>query len=307
GSGSATCSAIVSNPPVPAAQPDLTPGGISPTTATAGESVTVTATLNNVGTAVANASRAYIRIPGSKGDLYADYPNIPAVQPGSNRTVSFNVTLPSEGSYPVEVCADWYGAVAESNEGNNCATYSISVASRPITSSVSCDVSSRNVNLGGSVTYTTSTSGSAGAPYSWSSPQGGGPFGNNATANRTFNSVGTYQMTVSAQGASAAATCPVVNVSICPGTRSATITATPNRVNANGTATIAWSATAINTSCTISGPGVNQTVNSSSCTVPNGSVVTPAISTQSTYTISCDGGAVTDTAIVNVIPQFEEF
>ena len=290
-----------------AALPDLTPNGISPTGTSAGVATTITATIRNQGSVVANASNVSVRIPGTKADLHRSYPVTAAIQPNTTRTVTFQATFPSEGMYQVEICSDWYSLVSESNEGNNCATYDIAVNDVPVSNGVSCDVSPRNVNIGGTVTYTATPSGGAGAPYSWSSAQGGGPFGSSSTVTRTFSSVGTKQMEVSASGASSTAVCPVVNVTQCPGTRTAEITATPNRVNPNGTATLNWSASAINTTCTITGPGVNQTVSASSCTVPDGSLVTPALTTQSTYTISCDSGAVTDTAIVNVTPVFEEF
>jgi len=154
------------------------------------------------------------------------------------------------------------------------------------------------------VTYTANPSNGAGAPYSWSSTSGSG-FGTAATATRTFTNQGNYNMSVSASGASA--NCPLVTVNACPGARTATINADRTRVNINDTVTLTWQAGGINTSCIVTGPtGTLYTSNATSCNVPDGSVTT-AVAGQSTYTISCDSGTVTDSVIVNVVPNFEEF
>jgi len=85
----------------------------------------------------------------------------------------------------------------------------------------------------------------------------------------------------------------------------ATITADKTRVHQGDSVNLSYHATGIDGSCTISGPGVSKTVNAASCTVSPATIPTPAISTQSTYTITC--GAATDSVIINVIPDFSEF
>ncbi len=106
------------------------------------------------------------------------------------------------------------------------------------------------------------------------------------------------------------ASCPFVAagdaVQSCTG-GTATISASPSRIRPGQTTTLTYAASGVNTFCTISGPGVSRIVDANSCTVPSGTVSTPAINTQSTYTISCDGGTVTQQAIVNVVPYFKEF
>ena len=93
------------------------------------------------------------------------------------------------------------------------------------------------------------------------------------------------------------------------GTASVTLTATPSRVREDNNTGVAltFSASGVDTSCTITGPGVSQTVTPNACTVGSQSIQTPHISQQSIYRISCDGGEATAEAIVNIIPKFQEF
>jgi hypothetical protein len=79
------------------------------------------------------------------------------------------------------------------------------------------------------------------------------------------------------------------------------ISASPATVRSGDTTTITWSATSVN-SCTVTGPGVSTSGSS-------GSLTTPAITSQSTYTLSCstDGGTVTATTTVSLQGSFGEF
>ncbi|MBU1292504.1 hypothetical protein KJ819_00365 [Patescibacteria group bacterium] len=305
---SATASATVTVTATPTL-PDLTAGSISPTTARTGQATSLSGTVTNIGGAVAPASNTYFRILNSGGkQVYQNTVNIPAVQPGSGDTRSIAYTFTAEGTYQAQVCGDWFGSVTESNEGNNCGPLTpISVTSIVNANTVSCSVNNTSINPGGSVTYSATPSGSATSPYTWVANDGATGFGSGATATRTFTAAGNYGMQVSATGATAPAQCPVVSVAACVGTPTAEITATPARVRSGGTTTLRWTASAINTSCTITGPGVSQTVSAASCTVPEGTTGSGTITTQSTYTISCDNGEITDSIIVNVIPEFEEF
>jgi hypothetical protein len=74
------------------------------------------------------------------------------------------------------------------------------------------------------------------------------------------------------------------------------ISASPDRVNSGAQSTVTWTSTNA-TTCTVSGPGLSSTALTGNQAV--------SITTQSTYTINCSG--VTDSAIVNVAPTFEEF
>lgn len=87
---------------------------------------------------------------------------------------------------------------------------------------------------------------------------------------------------------------------------SVTLTAAPSRVRSGQTATLTLTGSGINTSCVVSGPGVNTTVTASACTASR-TITTPAIAAQSVYTVSCDSGAVTGKAIINVVPNVSEF
>ncbi|GEM_PF-3166744 len=291
------------------ALPDVTAGAITPTTARVGQTATLSGTVTNIGGAVASASNTYFLLKNSSGKaIYSTTVNVPAIQPGAGDTRSFSYKFTAEGTYQAQVCGDWFGSVAEANEGNNCGPLTpISVTSIVNANTVSCSVSNTSVNPGGSVVYTAIPSGGASGPYTWVAPDGATGFGSGSTANRTFTTAGNYGMQVSATGASVAATCPVVSVAACTGTRTVEITAVPARVRPGNSTTLSWSAGGINTSCVITGPGVSQTVSAAACTVPAGSSPTGTITSQSTYTISCDSGAITDSVIVNVIPEFEEF
>lgn len=112
-------------------------------------------------------------------------------------------------------------------------------------------------------------------------------------------SQGTYysQSTYYSQGSYAPTGC---------GTPAATITATPSRVRSGQTSVLALAGTGVTTSCTITGPGVNSTTAASSCNVAK-TLTTPAITTQTTYTVSCDSSTNLTKVIVNPIPTVVEF
>ncbi len=81
-------------------------------------------------------------------------------------------------------------------------------------------------------------------------------------------------------------------------TPTATISASPIRVQSGKTTTVTWSSTDT-TSCSVSGPSLSASGTSGSRTV--------TVTSQSTYTVSCNSGAATATATVNVVPTFQEF
>lgn len=89
------------------------------------------------------------------------------------------------------------------------------------------------------------------------------------------------------------------------------LTLKPSIVTNSGTTTIYWNVTNV-TTCTVSGTnGHNPSAGcaSNTCTSGASGVVSPAITQQTTYTLSCsalDGSTVNDIAIVNVLPVFQE-
>ncbi len=211
-------------------------------------------------------------------------------------------------------CADWYGEVSEANESNNCGPWTdIAIPETPVTDGLSCSASATSVTTGQSVTYTAQPVGAATSPYTWIPSDGIGSYGSGATASRTFAVPGSYGMQVSARNVASATNCPVVTVAggFCTaGTPDLTITATPARVRSGQTSLIEWNASGVagsGATCTVSGPNMT-TWTSSVSPAPQcsaGSSQTVTVSTQSTYTLTC--GAYSESATVNVIPNFEEF
>ncbi len=212
---------------------------------------------------------------------------------------------------PPAQCADGLD-----NDGNGltdlsdpgCSSGADTTESGGVLPSVTCDVAPTTVTTGGSATYTATPANGAGAPYIWTASDGQGGLGVGATISRTFAALGTYGMTVRSAGqGNPTATCPQVIAGSCSGTKTGDITALPARVNQGSSATLSWNAQNITTSCVIAGPGVSQTIPAASCTIPTtASFTTPGLTTQSIYTLTCDG-TLLDTAIVNVVPKIEEF
>lgn len=97
---------------------------------------------------------------------------------------------------------------------------------------------------------------------------------------------------------------PVVPIGC--GTPSATLTAAPTRVRSGQTSTLTLTATGVTTSCTVTGPGVNSVTAASSCGVSR-TIVTPAITSQVTYKVTCDGTVDIAKIIVNLVPKVIEF
>jgi hypothetical protein len=79
------------------------------------------------------------------------------------------------------------------------------------------------------------------------------------------------------------------------------------RADNNTGTTLSYTATGVDASCVITGPGVSTTIPANACAPLSGTLRTPQITQQSTYRISCDGGEATATVIVNIIPKFLEF
>lgn len=294
--------------------PDLIAGSASAPGASRGSTVTVSAPIQNTGNAGAAASRAYYELtaPSSKANT-SGVVALSSIAASGSQTASFSYTFSSSGNYAIRFCADWWGEVAESNEGNNCGPWTdIAIPEGPVDSSVSCQVSSQSVTTGQSVTYTAIPVAAATSPYTWTPSDGVGNYGTNSTATRTFTSPGSYGMQVRATNAAAAANCPVVTVGAgycVSGTPALTLTANPTRVRQNQSTTLTWSASNVpgqGATCTLSGPGVNVTRTVSdapACSAGDSHTVT--VTTQSTYVLQC--GSARESVVVNVIPEFEEF
>ncbi len=129
--------------------------------------------------------------------------------------------------------------------------------------------------------------------------------GGATSGSASVNIAGPYTLSCTGSGGSCSAQTTVSPAAACTNP-TATITAAPNRIQPNTSTTLSWSASGVNTSCTISGPGVSQPAPAASCSVAPGTIPTPLLTTQSTYTITCDG-TVLSTVIINVVPKFQEF
>ena len=327
-------------------QPDLSTSGFSPTTAEVETPVTFTATVANAGSsatpsfnsvfyicptgdstceasAVVKAKSVWGRIiayfrPSAEAAVVLKLPtNSTTIAATGSGTQTATHTFTTPGSYSVRFCANNDGAggryFTEPFYSDNCGSWTTVVASNP-TGAVSCTVV--KAGLYGNATYTATPSGGATSPYVWDDSIGG-IYGTGASIVRTYSSTpgdGTYGMSVKGTNA-LTAYCPLVTwgFSMCPTESTGSITAVPDRVLKGGIVQLNWAIDrAPASSCFITGPGVNVAIPSyPTCLGPT--VVyedllsaTPAITAQSTYTVTCDG-LVKASVIVNLIPDFKEF
>ncbi|MBY0294305.1 hypothetical protein K2Q08_03165 [Patescibacteria group bacterium] len=77
-----------------------------------------------------------------------------------------------------------------------------------------------------------------------------------------------------------------------------TLTANPVRVKSGQTTSLKITGTGITTSCVVTGPGVSQTIPASTCNA-TATITTPAITSSSKYSVTCDGVAASAFVIVN--------
>jgi len=291
---------------------DLTAGSVTPTSATAGTAVSLSATASNIGNAGSGSFPLLFQVSETGALTNSSY--LAGIASGGTGSGSASYTFPSAGSYSVRACANyntaWTAIVTETDYGNNCGPWTtVNVAAAQVPA-VSCTVSPSSVPSGGSVTYTANPSGGATGPYTWTAADGGS-YGSASSVSRVLTTPGIYAMNVRASNSSVSY-CPSVAVEAtwCTNaTTNLTITATPNRVRAGQAVSVAWSATGVNgqnASCTVTGPGVSWSSPVSAAPVCSVSgSANPTITTQSTYTLTC--GSQTKSVTVNVIPNFQEF
>ena len=310
GTGTDTETVTVTN----ASLPDLTAGAVSPSTATEDSAVTLSSSVVNGGSRATGTSFPNIFQIENGAIISAN--TVSSLPPGNSSVLSASYTFASAGTYRVRACVDnnssWIGSITESNEGNNCGEYTsitVPACSGPgctgYPGTLSCSVNNSNPLVGQTVTYTATPGAGATGPYVWTASDGVTGLGTGATASRSFPNPGDYTMNVSsATGASASCT---PRVSVGCGVAAASISASPTRVNRGSTTTLTIpSLSGVDGTCTVTGPGVSRTFTASGCSVPATSFQTGAITTLSTYTLSCDSEA-TAKVIVNVVPAFQEF
>jgi hypothetical protein len=298
---------------VTAQQPDLTAGGVSLPQPTAGSPVTMSATVSNTGPGTSGSfpTRFQIADQSETQTLGSTVSGYVALTAGGSQGVSAAYTFEA-GTYKVRACANQNtvgtNIVTETNYGNNCGgwtTVTIAETGTPAqtTDPLACSVSDTNPQPNVAITYT--ASGGDGS-YVWTPSGGYGPGTTGNPITRWYTTPGPYTMGLSSAGQSTS--CSVVTIgSVACTNPSATINASPVRVRQGGSTTVTWSATGVDGTCVVTGPGISvPPITANACTIPSGSA-SPVISTQSVYRISCDNGEFTDQVIVNLVPDFTEF
>lgn len=131
---SVNVSALPPPPPPPPSLPDLTAGDATPTTASPGATVTLSAPVTNVGAGGTGSGFTDIFEINPNG-IPPDFASIQAIRSFSSgalgvaggNTMTSPYTFPSAGIYYVRACADLNlsnsGSINESNEGNNCGNW----------------------------------------------------------------------------------------------------------------------------------------------------------------------------------------
>ena len=139
----AGCSDVPSSPPPPppppTGRPDLVARALTaPSTATAGQTLSLGATLANVGTAAAPGSTARLYLSTdrtvSAGDAALGSIAVPSLAVAATHTGTRTVTLPATlpaGAHMLLVQADGGGTISESDESNNTLAIPITVTTRP--------------------------------------------------------------------------------------------------------------------------------------------------------------------------------
>lgn len=142
----------------PSANPDLTVTGtsVSPAAPVETDSVTVSATVGNIGTAASPASSVNLYLGTTKVGTAA----VAALAAGASTTVSANIGTQSAGSYPLTAKVNESGAVVELNYANNAYTSPTNLVVAPVQSSdlVAGSVTSSpsTPSAGNTVTFTES-------------------------------------------------------------------------------------------------------------------------------------------------------
>ena len=152
--------------------PDLTASSVTPGTATAGTAKTFSATVTNSGdmssgTTATRFQRA-TSAAGAGATTVADVTTSSLTGSGSTRSVSTSYTWPTEGTYYMRACADVGGAVAESNESNNCGAWTpvtVTAAAQPL--SATCEAIPATAQTGDTVQWTSSAITGSGSNLTW--------------------------------------------------------------------------------------------------------------------------------------------
>lgn len=286
-----------------AAQPELTAGAITPTTAITGQAQTYSATISNTGVGATGAAFTNLYQIRNSGGTQIDSGTISTAALGgsSSRVVTFSETLSPAGTYTIRACADlngsMVGTIAESDETNNCGPWTtITVSAPPVP--VATLTNNGPIVSGSSATLTYSCTNSTSASISGIgsvTPVSGGTRSTGALSANT-----NYQLTCTGTGGSDndATTVSVTNPTV-------DLSVSPDRVNSGGSVNITWtSAQCTNVVVTRNGSTISTGVLNQAAP----GLVANNITSQTTFVASCpESPSATETIIVNLVPVFEEF
>ena len=327
---------------VATAQPNLTTGSVSPTSATTGSSASYSATVTNNGAASTGAGFATLlqKANDASGGGASDVgvSALGVMLSGGTAPTSISYTFPAgDGGTTkyLRVCADKssgsnLGIITESDENDNCGAWTAIAVSAPAVPTISsCTPSPSAAAPNVDVTWTATVTGFSPSPasYTWNVTGGTPASGSGASSAFTsqFAAPGNYAPTVSATNGTQSAgpfTCSPVTIAgeanTCSDPLTQTITATPTHVTSGGSVTVAWSVTGetAGQTCTVNGVDVGGTsVNTRTTTVSDAqcqitssasnTVTITNITTQRTYEIDC--GGTKKKVVVNVLPNIVEF
>ncbi|GEL96002.1 CARDB domain-containing protein [Cellulomonas composti] len=199
--------------------PDLQAGGltVSPAAPTPSSSLTLTATIRNIGVAASPATTASFAIGGQS----VGTANVGALAIGASTTVTVTASPRAAGSYPVTVTVDPAGTLTEAVETNNSASTSVTVSADPVqqrpdlqisaltaspaapTSSQAITLSATVRNAGTAASTATNVAFSVGGTQAGTAPVGALAAG--ATSTVTFaagaRAAGTYALSATADAA----------------------------------------------------------------------------------------------------------
>ncbi|MDR3546789.1 MAG: hypothetical protein P4M11_00700 [Candidatus Pacebacteria bacterium] len=243
---------------------------VSPTTAYVNQSVTWTATASN----------------GSGGYSYVWGGSV------SGTSATEQTTYASAGSYSgqVQVTSNGQTVTAICSPGGTSNPVTIQSCTPTLTANPS------TISTGQTSTLTWSEPSACATSCVFSDGHSAGLSGNYTVTPPTPSSgnTDTYAVTCGAP-ANTAQTTITVN------SPSATIVAAPNRVPVGGSTTVTWSSTNTNT-CSVTRNGQAWALGTGTS-----GTATDTISTQTVYALTCDTTSAATTAVVNVVPSFQEF
>ena len=175
-----------------AARPDLIVQGItfSPPSPSIGSSITVSATIRNVGAAAAGMFR--VRLQGAASSTQTFVTQLAA---GASRSISLVLPLTTSPE-TFTLTADDLGQVAELNEGNNTASVTVTAAApSPPTANPGGPYSGQ---VGSSIPFNGTASTGSISGYSWTF--GDGATAQGATPSHAYSSPGTYTVSLTVIG-----------------------------------------------------------------------------------------------------------